>query len=103
MSLMGPLSEVVSGCPHAVLIASQCLLGEFACATRGTERGATVVLQPCTPDRTPTAPAVWIGPIRSDADAETVCRWISHGRWNTHELPDRLRLTLNLARAAAAN
>jgi hypothetical protein len=100
--LMARLREMVRSCPHGMLVATRCLLGEFTCATRGS-RGAMLLLQPCTTDRVPTAAIHWLGPIRTESDAAEACAWISDGVWARDTLPLTLRADLNLTRSARQN
>jgi hypothetical protein len=102
-ALMTALRETVRNCPHAVLVATQCLLGQLTCATAGPKRGVMVLVQPCTVDRVPTGSGQWIGPVTSAADIAAACRWIAHGAWDRGDLPTNLRADLNLTRAGRRN
>lgn len=102
-SLMPLLRNVIQHCPHGVLISAQCMLGELTCVTADPGSGPMVLLQPCSVSRAPTAPAVWIGPVGSDADAVAVCDWVGGGDWNPYRLPGPLRAGVNLMRAASQN
>ncbi|WKG02927.1 hypothetical protein [Mycolicibacterium sp. HK-90] len=97
------LRNVVRRCPHGVLVSTQCLLGEFTCATRRTALRPVLVVQPCSADRIPSAPAIWIGPIVTDADAHDACSWVAAGRWDGANLPAHLRADVNLARVSSHN
>lgn len=101
--LIGLLSNVIRQCPHAVLVSTDCLLGEFTCATINSDRTPILVLQPCSVDRVPNAAAIWIGPVNTDADARSACNWIAAGGWDRANLPLRLRADLNLSRASSQN
>lgn len=101
--LMRTLRDVVRRCPHGVLVSTQCLLGEFTCATRRAHLSPVLVLQPCSADRVPSAPTIWIGPIVTDADARDACEWIGAGRWDGATLPTHLRADVNLARVSSHN
>lgn len=100
---MAKLRETVANCPHGVLVATQCLLGQFTCATTGSERGVMLLVQPCTVQRVPTASVQWIGPVRTEAEAAAACRWIAAGDWSRESLPLGLRADLNLARPSRQN
>ncbi len=95
---MPKLRAVVRSCPHGVLVVTRCLMGRFGCATRGSDRGVVLLLQPCTTDRVPVSALQWAGPIHTEAEADTVCRWISAGRWDSGELPFSLQADYNLAK-----
>lgn len=97
------LREVIRRCPHAMLIATRCILGEFTCATNTAERGPMILLQPCTLSRAPSASAIWVGPILTDTDATLVARWIATGHWNITALPLPLRANTMLVRSGHRN
>ena len=101
--IVGLLRGAISRCRHGILVETPCLLGKLTCATRYPRRGPMLRLMPCTVDRVPTAAAVWIGPIDTEADAKEVCRWVASGQWDHANLPARLRAELNLARAGHQN
>lgn len=101
--IMTLLRRLVRRSPHGVLVQTQCLVGEFTCATMHPSRSPIMVLQPCTVDRTPSAAMVWVGPIETDADARVACRWVAAGGWESADLPARLRADLNLARVSHQN
>ena len=101
--VMPRLREVVRGCPHGVLVVTRCLMGRLGCAARGPERGVVLLLQPCTTERVPVSAVHWAGPIHTEVEAETVCRWISAGRWDRSELPLNLQADQNLAKASRLN
>ncbi|MBO0680822.1 hypothetical protein JRC04_25430 [Mycolicibacterium sp. S2-37] len=84
-------------------MATQCLLGELTCSTAGSDRGVTLLVQPCTVSRIPTAAVHWIGPVRTEIEAEAACRWIAAGVWSRESLPLSLRADLNLARSSRNN
>lgn len=102
-ALLQGLRAIISNCPHGMLVRTQCLVGGFTCATRGHHSGEMLLLQPCTPDRIPTASVQWIGPVTSELDAEATCAWIAGGSWNPAGLPLRLRADLNLTRSSRRN
>ena len=102
-ALMPRLRELIRACPHGMLVATGCLLGTITCATRSSAHGQMLLLQPCTADRVPTASLQWIGPIRTEADAEAACEWISIGSWDYATLPPALRADLHLSRSSRRN
>ena len=102
-SLLPRLRNVVVNCPHGVLIETQCLLGELACAGSGSLRGQVLLIQPCNTDRVPVAAVQWIGPVRTEADVESACAWIAGGKWERDELAAHLRMDLNRAAIAKSN
>ncbi|MGK2855321.1 MAG: hypothetical protein ACSLE3_14655 [Microbacteriaceae bacterium] len=101
-SLMSSLREIISNCPHGVLIQTQCLLGELACSARPI-RGQILLLQPCNTERVPTAAVHWIGPVQTEADVTSACAWIAGGRWDQDGLAGHLRMDLNVAAVARSN
>jgi hypothetical protein len=101
--LMWLLRGVVRRCPHGLLVTTDCLLGEFTCASTGPNRGPIVLLQPCTGDRAPSGAVIWVGPVDTDADAKVVAQWVASGKWDRAKLPKRLQADLNLARAGHQN
>lgn len=101
--LLQVLRESIRRCPHGVLVSTECLLGQVMCATRPANRGAILLLQPCSVDRIPTSAAHWIGPINSMTDMYVACDWISAGSWEHQALPCILRADLNLVRSSRRN
>ena len=97
------LRRVVRGCPHGVLIVTQCLLGQLTCASRTSEGGVMLMLQPCNVDRVPVASVVWVGPLRRRADVDAACRWVAAGSWDRQNLPLSLRADLTLTRSSNQN
>ncbi|RSM69657.1 hypothetical protein DMH04_45900 [Kibdelosporangium aridum] len=72
------------------------MLGRLSChalAIRSGEpcTGTLLVVQPCLPDRTPSGPAWWIGPLTTQDDIETVRRWLDDPVLSITTLPARLR------------
>lgn len=102
-AIMLKLRKVIGNCPHGVLVVTQCLLGEFTCATRHSENGAMLLLQPCTVGRVPVASVRWVGPITNDAEVDAACRWIAAGSWDRQTLPLSLRADLNLSKTSRQN
>ena len=52
-----------------------------------------VILQPCSPDRTPAGPALWFGPLESVSDVKRMCDFVERGRWEPDDvarLPNQL-------------
>ncbi|HZC89588.1 MAG TPA: hypothetical protein VE400_02765 [Mycobacterium sp.] len=101
--LMNLLGNVIRRCPHGMLVTTECLLGQITCATRPAREGAMLLLQPCSIDRTPSAPVQWLGPITDLADARLICAWIGRGEWDFRELPTRLRAEATLQRSGVRN
>lgn len=97
------LRQVVRNCPHGVLVLTQCPIGKITCATTGSDRGVILLLQPRTVHRVPVASARWVGPVRTDAEIEAVCDWISSGAWDRAALPLDLRADINLAKESRMN
>ncbi|WP_260760707.1 hypothetical protein [Mycobacterium sp. SMC-4] len=102
-ALMSQLRAVVKRCTHGVLVETHCLLGKFACTTLAPMRGAILLLQPCNFERVPIASVQWIGPVRTDLDAQLACAWIAAGVWDGQLLPRHLRAELNVAALARNN
>lgn len=101
--LMPALRQTVRNCPHSVLVATQCLLGQLTCATSSREGGVMLIVQPCTNDRVPTGSVQWIGPVTTEVDVAAACEWIANGEWDRNDLPTNLRADLNLARTSRLN
>ncbi|PRC47190.1 hypothetical protein C6A85_86245 [Mycobacterium sp. ITM-2017-0098] len=102
-SVVSELRRVIRNCPHAVLVVTQCLLGKFACAAKGPERGVMLMLQPCAVDRVPLSSMQLVGPLRSKTDAEAACAWIAAGVWDSVGLPSSLQADMNLSRSSRLN
>lgn len=102
-SLLSGLRAVIGNCPHGVLVQTQCLLGGFACSGARPVRGQVLLLQPCNTERVPIAAVHWIGPVRTEADAESACAWIAGGKWERGGLAAHLRMDRNLAAIARSN
>ena len=101
--LLQMLRASIRRCRHGMLVTTECLLGHFTCATRPPHEGVMLLLQPCSPQRTPTGPAQWVGPVSDTADARAVCEWLEQGNWQRHTLPDHLRAETNFARPSMRN
>jgi hypothetical protein len=87
--LLELLRSAIRRCPHGMLVVTECLLGELTCAGRRSSDGVLVIVQPCSSERTPSGPAVWVGPIRDQSDARTVCDWLVDGAWEDQTPPSR--------------
>jgi hypothetical protein len=92
LAVLTELRATIRRCPHAVLATTACLRGPLTCQAHPHGRGAVIILQPCSVDRRPLGPTMWIGPIRDDADLDVVRTWLESGRWNLQTLPIRLKL-----------
>jgi hypothetical protein len=101
--LLQLLRDVIRRCPHGMLVMTECLLGQITCATRPAHEGAMLLLQLCSIERTPTAPAQWLGPITDLADARLICEWIVRGGWDCRALPTHLRAEASLQRPSIRN
>ncbi|MFG2627083.1 hypothetical protein [Streptomyces sp. NPDC048473] len=86
-AVIGTLRQAVRDSPHAVMVATQCL-GHLLDCSAG--RGAHLVVQPCTEDRRPSAPAMPLGPVASAEDARTVRAWLMAGMPDVASLPASL-------------
>jgi hypothetical protein len=101
--VMAKLRATVRECPHGILVSTQCLLGELTCRTSHFSGGTVALVQPCTVRRVPTAAVQWIGPVRTQAEADAMCHWIATGEWSRESLPPSLRADRNLTRASRNN
>jgi len=101
VSVLDELRPTIRSCPHGVLIAAGCMLGTLTCESGAVPPGVLVLLQPCSPDRTPVGPARWIGPIDDRHDAVAVADWVRRSDWRLGALPQRLRSTMNAVRQVA--
>lgn len=86
--LFAALRAAVRESPLGVLVGTGCLLGPPACRARAT--APVVAVQPCDAVRTPTGPAVGIGPLRTAADVDALVRWLRAGRLDPALLPAHL-------------
>ncbi len=84
------LRATIRRCPHAVLATTGCLRGPLSCQARRHGRGVMLIMQPCSVDRIPDGPTMWIGPICNRTDLRAVRSWIEDGCWDLRVLPDRL-------------
>ncbi len=90
--VMDRLRHAVRSCPHGVMVATGCLGRLLDC--RSTS-GLYAAVQPCATDPRPTSAAVLLGPIVTEADAESV------GAWLLAEMPDDGTLRVGLRPAPA--
>lgn len=95
VAVLQHLRRSVRRCAHGVLVTTGCLRGTISCVTRPHGSGAIVVMQPCSLDRAPNGPTLWIGPITDGDDVKAVCAWLERGEWDLNELPDRLHTARN--------
>jgi hypothetical protein len=73
--LLPMLRASIRSCPHGMLVTTGCLLGRLTCATRPSQQGVLLLLQPCSTQRIPTGPAQWMGPVNDTEDARALCDW----------------------------
>lgn len=89
------LGAVVRTSRHAILVSAPCPFGSAACPAAGGYafgKGVTLIVQRCTVDpRRPIGSAVIVGPVRTDAEIDLVCRWMALGELDPRALPERLR------------
>lgn len=101
------LRECVRRHPHGVLVSGGCLLGPLGChalSTSGTRpAGSLLLVQPCSRDRNPVGPSLWIGPLATQDDIAAVCHWLDTGDLSTIALPAHLRFRARLAGRGATN
>lgn len=106
--VMAALAAAIRRCPYGVLVSSGCLLGLISCRTwHDSQReppGTVVVIQPCSRmDRRADGPATAVGPVRTQQDLITLCRWLQAGRLDYAALPARLRTGPPSLRCAGLN
>lgn len=102
------LRDCIRGHRHGVLMSAGCLLGRLGChALRvgGVRRtaGALLLVQPCSPDREPIGPSLWVGPLAGDDDVAAVRRWLDTGDLRTTRLPEHLRFRVSVRGRGTAN
>jgi hypothetical protein len=105
---MAALAATIRRCPHGVLMASGCPLGPILCRTwHHSQRqppGTVIVIQPCSrTNRRADGPATALGPVRTQQDLITLCRWLCTGRLDYRALPARLRTGPPSLRCAGLN
>lgn len=97
------LSAVVRTSPHAILVSGACPFGGGGCPVAGGlafGKAVTVVVQPCTAlERRPVGLATIVGPIRTEAEIDLVCRWLALGELDPCALPERLRRAGSMVKA----
>jgi hypothetical protein len=98
--VMGVLRRAVRGSAHGVLVSTACLSKILRCRA---DRGLHAAVQPCAEDRRPTGPVVRLGPLVTEADAETVADWLRAGMPDDGRLPARLRAAPAPQRVAHLN
>lgn len=92
---------------HGVLISAGCMLGHLSCHAWATSSGrpctgTLLIVQHCSPERTPIGPAWWIGPLTTEDDIATVRRWLDTRDLSITALPARLRFRTTLSGGATA-
>lgn len=87
--LVAGLRAVVRDSRHGVLVTAGCPFGARACA--GREPGMMLLVQRCDRSRTPSAPVLAVGPVRSTTDVRAVTRWLAAATLDPEDLPARLR------------
>ncbi|WP_235215874.1 hypothetical protein [Mycobacterium kyorinense] len=88
--MLEALRATIRRCDHGMLVVTGCMLRIATCGSRFHGPGVMVVLQPCSIDRVPSEPALWIGPINDETDVCILCDWLQRGEWDCHALPARL-------------
>jgi hypothetical protein len=106
--VMATLAATIRRCPYGVLVSSGCPLGPILCrAWHGGQRqlpGTIIVIQPCSrTDRQADGPATAVGPVRTQQDLITLCRWLQTGLLDYGALPARLRTVPPSLRCAGLN
>ena len=97
--LLERLRAATRSCPHGVLISAGCVLRAARCQSGpGHDSGTYLLVQPCDLDRRPRGIAIGVGPVLSDADADTVAEWLVGGSLDAGRLEGRLRLTVRPVR-----
>jgi len=81
-----------------VLISSGCLLRAPRCGAPSHDSGAYLLVQPCDADRRPSAAAIGVGPVLTDADAAAAAEWLAFGDLDAALLAPRLRLDVKPVR-----
>ncbi|QIK10218.1 hypothetical protein G7Z12_33350 [Streptomyces sp. ID38640] len=74
--VMDRLRHAVRSCHHGVMVATECLGRLLDCHPTS---GLYAAVQPCTVDRRPMGTPVLLGPIVTEADAESVGAWLLAG------------------------
>ncbi|WP_411136679.1 hypothetical protein [Streptomyces sp. C10] len=74
--VMDRLRHAVRSCHHGVMVTTGCLGRLLDCHSTS---GLYAAVQPCAVDRRPTGTPVLLGPIATEADAESVGAWLLAG------------------------
>ncbi|OBH85150.1 hypothetical protein [Mycobacterium scrofulaceum] len=101
LSIIDELRPAIRRCPHAMLVAAECMLGPLTCASRPTGCGIMALVQPCTSDRVAYGPPHWVGPITDDAGAAALGDWLELGQWEITPMPSQLARHQRWARSAS--
>src|ERR1700730_2426152 len=101
--LLQMLRASIRRCPHGMIMTPACLLGHLTCATRPSQQGVLLLLQPCSTQRIPTGPAQWMGPVHDTEDARAARAWLEQGNWERRTLPAHLRAEAIFARPSMRN
>lgn len=88
--VLDALRPVIRGRAHSVLVRSGCVGHDRSC--REDSGGPLVRMLPCSSSQRPTGTSVLIGPVRTSADVQAVCRWLRTPDLAPVALPTRLRL-----------
>ncbi|HVL83869.1 MAG TPA: hypothetical protein VM367_06200 [Pseudonocardia sp.] len=99
--LVDAVRAVVRAGRYGVLVTAGCTLGPSACRLRPT--APVLLVQPCNQARRPVAPAVRVGPLRTDGDVAAVARWLGEGDLDPALLPAHLTELQRLVAAAPGN
>jgi hypothetical protein len=107
-SVVDGLRDCVRRHRHGVLMSAGCLLGRIGChafavGAVGRTAGALLMVQPCSTDRAPVGPALWVGPLANDNDVLAVRRWLDAGDLRTGRLPAHLRFGAAVVSHGVAN
>ncbi|MYT14099.1 hypothetical protein YWIDRAFT_03474 [Streptomyces sp. SceaMP-e96] len=74
--VMDRLRHAVRSCDHGVMVATGCLGRLLDCHSSS---GLYAAVQPCAADRRPTGTPALLGPIVTEADAESIGAWLLAG------------------------
>jgi hypothetical protein len=96
--LLGRLRVAVGRSRHGILISTGCLV----CAPRcyqdaGPDSGPVLVVQPCDQDGRARVPAIFVGPVLTARDVESVGAWLEEGVLDPSRLDPHLRYTTGRA------
>ena len=106
--VMAALAAAIRRCRYGVLVSAGCTLGPMLCrAWHDSLRqpvGTVIVIQPCSStDRQGDGPATVLGPVRTQHDLITLCRWLHAAQLDYRALPARLRTVPPSLRRAVLN